>query len=131
MFIFYYHRKKYQKKMVFFKIYFAKGIFFLFFGFLLGNLFGTFVPIFRRFIIWDVVIVALIILVEEFISYSIYKSKKRSLFFLFKNKKLYNSKKFIFLLNRITVLMNFLIANIWNISTFFKKKKFQNLCEFS
>lgn len=113
--------KNIKKKMLFFEIYFAKGLFFLFFGFLFGNLFGTFVDIFRRLLIWDGFIVAIIILFEEFVSYSIYKSKKRTLFFFFKNKKIYNSKKNFFFLNRVMLLINFLIVNFFNISTFLKQ----------
>jgi hypothetical protein len=70
-----------QKKMIFFEIYFAKGIFFLFLGFLLGNLFGSFLNIFRELIIWNGFIIIIVILVEELISYLTYHSKKRTAFF--------------------------------------------------
>lgn len=110
-----------SKKMLFFEIYFAKGVFFLFFGFLLGNLFGSFLDIFRKLVIWDGFIVLLIILFQEFISYSIYKSKKRTLFFYVKNKKIYKLKKNKFLFNRVIQLINFLILSFFHILIFLKK----------
>lgn len=70
-------QKKTNKKIIFFEIYFAKGIFFLFFGFLVGNLFGSFLNIFRESINWNGFITILILLFEEFISYLTYSSKKR------------------------------------------------------
>lgn len=120
--LFFINIEKYiSKKMLFFEIYFAKGVFFLFFGFLLGNLFGSFLDIFRKLVIWDGFIVLIIILVQEFISYSIYKSKKRTLFFYMKNKKTYKLKKNKFFFNSVMQLINFLILNFFHVSLFFKK----------
>jgi len=113
--------KNISKKVLFFEIYFAKGVFFLFFGFLLGNLFGSFLGIFRKLVIWDGFIVLIIILFQEFISYSIYKSKKRTLFFYVKTKKTYKLKKKNFFFNRIIQLINFFILNFFNFSIFIKK----------
>jgi Protein of unknown function (DUF565) len=113
--------KNISKKMLFFEIYFAKGVFFLFFGFLLGNLFGSFLDIFRKLIIWDGFIVLIIILFQEFISYFIYKSKKRTLFFYMKNKKTYKLKKNKFFFNSVMQLTNFFILNFFHVSLFLKK----------
>lgn len=110
-----------SKKILFFEIYFAKSIFFLFFGFLLGNLFGSFLDIFRKLVIWDGFIVLIIILFQEFISYSIYKSKKQTLFFYIKNKKTYKLKKNKFFFNKVMQLTNFLIGSFFYVSIFLKK----------
>lgn len=48
---------------------FSYGIFFLFVGFLLGNLFGTFLPLIRLFFPWDGFIVLIILFCVELISY--------------------------------------------------------------
>lgn len=110
-----------SNKILFFEIYFAKSIFFLFFGFLLGNLFGSFLDIFRKLVIWDGFIVLIIILLQEFISYSIYKSKKRTLFFYMKDNKTYKLKKNKFFFNRIMQLTHFLILSFFHASIFLKK----------
>lgn len=48
---------------------FSYGIFFLFVGFLLGNLFGTFLPLIRLLFPWDGFIVLIILFCVELISY--------------------------------------------------------------
>ena len=68
---------KFYKKIIFFDSYLYKGIFFLFIGFLIGNLFGTFLNNFRIFIIYDGFIILIIVLIQEIISYLAYHSKKR------------------------------------------------------
>jgi hypothetical protein len=67
-------RKKAKKKSIFFQLYFANGIFFLFFGFLTGNLFGSFLYIFREFLHWDGAIILFLLCLEELISYFTYNS---------------------------------------------------------
>ena len=52
------------------------GISFLFFGFLLGNLFGTFLSLIRMVLPWDGFIVIIILFFMELISYSRYHSQK-------------------------------------------------------
>lgn len=52
------------------------GISFLFFGFLLGNLFGTFLALIRMILPWDGFIVIIILFFMELISYSRYHSQK-------------------------------------------------------
>ena len=109
-----------KNKVVFFEIYFASAIFFLFFGFLLGNLFGSFLNIFRESIIWNGFITLIVLLLEEVISYLIYHSKKRTpfftldfinLYFLEKLNFFYKKKFFIRSLNlfKIGVLLGFFI----------------------
>jgi hypothetical protein len=52
-------------------------IFLLFFGFLLGNLFGTFLPLIRIVFPWDGFIVLIIIIGMELINYSRYTSSNQ------------------------------------------------------
>jgi len=59
---------------------FSSGIFFLFIGFVIGNLFGTFLPAIRIFFSWDGFIVLFLLFFIEFISYVRYQRKSR--FFL-------------------------------------------------
>ncbi len=59
---------------------FVRGIFFLFVGFVIGNLFGTFLPAIRIFFSWDGFIVIFLLFFIEFISYIRYQTNSR--FFL-------------------------------------------------
>ncbi len=104
-----------KKRMMFFEIYFAKGVFFLFLGFLLGNLFGSFLNIFHELIIWNGFIIILIIIVEELISYLTYHSKKRTAFFALNFINLYISKKNVFL--NSTLLFKKKLLNIFSSKT--------------
>ncbi len=72
-----------KKKLLYFRMFFANGIFFLFIGFLAGNLFGSLLNIFYESIIWDGFITLFVILLAELISYLIYHSKRRIGFFAF------------------------------------------------
>lgn len=58
----------------------SSGIFFLFIGFVIGNLFGTFLPAIRIFFSWDGFIVLFLLFFIEFISYIRYHMPSR--FFL-------------------------------------------------
>lgn len=113
-------QKKINKKILFFEIYFAKGIFLLFFGFLLGNLFGSFLNIFQESLIWNGFIPILILLFEEFISYLTYRSKtkKRALFFAWNFINVRTSDKFHSFLENNAVLRIFLNC-IFFIKNFF------------
>ena len=71
-------KKKTKKKSIFFQLYFANGIFFLFFGFLTGNLFGSFLYIFREFLHWDGAIILFLLCLEELISYFTYNFFNKS-----------------------------------------------------
>ena len=53
----------------------------LLFGFLLGNVFGTFLNTLRFFFIWDVFIIFLLIVLLEILNYTVYRNKNRLLFF--------------------------------------------------
>lgn len=84
-----------NKKFTFFKIYFTNGIFFLFFGFLIGNLFGSLLNIFNRSIILHPLVTILIIFFVEIINYIIYHNKDRALFFIDIKKFIYYIKNFL------------------------------------
>lgn len=76
-------KKVLQGKILYFQIFFENSIFFLFLGFLCGNLFGSFLSISRELKIWDGFIILLIVLCIEIISYLIYRSTNRTSFFAF------------------------------------------------
>lgn len=80
-----------QIKVWLFDTTFAFSIFFLFFGFFCGNLFGTFLIFFRNYFVWDGFIIMLIILSIESINYLNYKKKHD---WLEKNKRFFNQFKF-------------------------------------
>ena len=61
----------------FFEKKFTLSIFFLFLGFICGNLFGTFLNFFRTIIYWDGIIILIIILVIEFIHFLNYANKDK------------------------------------------------------
>jgi hypothetical protein len=66
---------------------FSYGIFFLFVGFLFGNLFGTFLPLIRLFFPWDGFIVLIIIFVVELLSYRRYHKQGGAFLGIWKDKK--------------------------------------------
>lgn len=76
-----------KKKSIFIKKNFVIYIFLLFFGFICGNLFGTFLNFFRYLISWDGFIIIFIILIIEFINYLTYTFK-------LKNNKIFNFLNF-------------------------------------
>ena len=82
----------------FFEKKFTLSIFFLFFGFICGNLFGTFLNFFRNFIYWDGIIILITILVIEFIHFFNYTNQNNNKIFkmLVYLKKLNINKKNIF-----------------------------------
>jgi len=72
------NQKKLNQKIQIFKNNFVFSTFCLFLGFMCGNLFGTFLNFFRSFIHWDGTIIALTLLMIEWINYlnfSFLKSK--------------------------------------------------------
>ena len=82
-----------QKKRFLFEKKFTISIFFLFFGFVCGNLFGTFLNFFRNYTNWDGVIISSTILFIEFINYLNYKENlKKKKFKLKKFKNYFNIK---------------------------------------
>lgn len=82
----------------FFSKKFTFSIFFLFFGFICGNLFGTFLNFFRNFIYWDGIIILITILFIEFINFFNYTNQNNNKIFkmLVYLKKLNINKKNIF-----------------------------------
>ncbi len=68
-----------RKKLWVFKNIVTVSIFTLFFGFVCGNLFGTFLNYFRNFVQWDGLIISLTILIIEFINYLNFCFTKASL----------------------------------------------------
>jgi hypothetical protein len=67
------------KKLWVFQNIVTVSIFTLFFGFVCGNLFGTFLNYFRNFVQWDGLIISLTILIIEFINYLNFRFTKSSL----------------------------------------------------
>ena len=60
---------RFRKKRQLFEKTFVSSTFFLFFGFMCGNLFGTFLSFFRNTIPWDGAIIVLILLFIEWVNY--------------------------------------------------------------
>jgi hypothetical protein len=60
---------QFRKKSQRFEKNFVASTFFLFFGFMCGNLFGTFLSFFRNTIPWDGAIIAVILLFVEWVNY--------------------------------------------------------------
>lgn len=93
-------------KFKFIEKYFVIYIFLLLFGFICGNLFGTFLIFFRFYTNWDGLIIILTILIIEFINFISYikslKYRKFNRFFL----KIYKNK-FFFLLFKNLKFLNF------------------------
>ena len=61
-----------QRKNSFFKEVFSFALFTLFFGFLIGNVFGTFLNTIRSFIRWDGFIIFIILFIMEFYNCFLY-----------------------------------------------------------
>ena len=74
-----------KKKFWIFKTIVPHGVFALFLGFVVGNLFGTFLNYFRNFVKWDGLIITFTILAIEFINYLNFKPNKKN--FQFKNPR--------------------------------------------
>lgn len=66
-----------QKKIWVFQNIGVISIFFLFLGFVFGNLFGTFLDFFRNFLNWDGLIITITICLIEFINFLNYSTKKK------------------------------------------------------
>ena len=94
-----------QRKIFFFKEVFSFALFSLFFGFLVGNSFGTFLNTIRSFIFWDGFIIFLILFSMELLDFVLYTSffgkqpfvpsflYKKSFVILFLNWKIINILK--------------------------------------
>ena len=64
-----------KKKDSFFKEVFSFALFTLFFGFLIGNIFGTFLNTIRSFILWDGFIIFIILIIMEFLNFLLYNTR--------------------------------------------------------
>ena len=62
----------FYKKNLFFKEVFSFALFTLFFGFLIGNLFATFLNTIRSIVLWDGFIVLIIVATMEFLNFVLY-----------------------------------------------------------
>nr|AOC61637.1 hypothetical chloroplast RF20 [Gloeotilopsis planctonica] len=81
-----------QKKIWIFQNIGVLSIFFLFLGFVFGNLFGTFLDFFRIFLNWDGLIMTLTICFIEFINFLNYNKKQN----LYLKKNLLSKINFLF-----------------------------------
>jgi hypothetical protein len=103
--------KNLKEKLSFFQMKFSSAIFFLFSGFVAGNLFGTFLPAIRVLIPWDGFILVSFLFFVEVISYIRYQSEGRFFLLLwqfpFSYKKRVFWKNFNFL--KIGLLLGFFI----------------------
>lgn len=106
--------KQINKKFIYFKVYFGTGIFFLFLGFLIGNLFGSFLNIFHESFIWQGFITILIILFIELMNYLRYHN----------NIKIVNFFKFLTILVNSTIFKTFYFINKQKV-----KQKKKNFCK--
>lgn len=89
---------------------FTRMLCLLLIGFLIGNVFGTFLNTIRRYITWDGVIVFFVISLIEILNYNVYHNKNRSfLFFLLYPKNIKRSfwKDFNFF--KIGLMMGFFV----------------------
>ena len=66
-----------NRKNSFFKEVFSFALFTLFVGFLIGNLFGTFLNTIRSFIFWDGLIIFIILCIMELLNFILYNKAKR------------------------------------------------------
>lgn len=103
--------ESFKDKFSFFQISFSSAIFFLFSGFLGGNLFGTFLNGIRILVPWDGFIVASFLFFVEILSYIRYHSKNR--FFLILWKFPFSYRKRVFWKNfnflKIGLMLGFFI----------------------
>ena len=83
-----------NRKNSFFKEVFSFALFTLFVGFLIGNLFGTFLNTIRSFIFWDGLIIFIILSIMEVLNFILYNKAKR--FFVISQKISYYPNNPIF-----------------------------------
>ena len=80
-----------QEKSLFLQKSFPSILALLLLGFLVGNVFGTFLNTLRFFFIWDGFIIFILIGVLEILSYTAYHAKNRSFIFLISPKIVRNA----------------------------------------
>lgn len=81
-----------KSKNSFFKEVFSFALFTLFFGFLIGNLFGTFLNTIRSFILWDGLIIFIILFIMELLNFILYNKAKRFFVIFQKISYYYNNQ---------------------------------------
>jgi len=103
--------QKLKEKFSFFQLSFSSAIFFLFSGFLSGNLFGTFLNAIRSFVPWDGFIVLIFLFFVEVLSYIRYHSEGRFFLILWKFPFSYQKRIFWKNLNflKIGLMLGFFI----------------------
>ena len=69
-----------RKKSLFLQKNFSSILALLLFGFLVGNVFGTFLNTLRFFFFWDVFIIFILIGLLEILNYTVYHAKNRLVF---------------------------------------------------
>ena len=87
-----------QKRIFNFKSKFTQILFCLLIGFLIGNIFGTFLTFFRSIFFWDGFIVFLVLILFEFINFLIY-IKPTNPFYFSKFFLQLKNKNFYYILN--------------------------------
>lgn len=100
----------FQKKTLFLKKKFLLSIFSIFFGFILGNIFGTFLNYFRNFFNLDIFIILSLLFVFETINYTNYSAQNLQSPFMFifiidENKSLLKILNYI----KIGIMLGFFI----------------------
>lgn len=103
--------KETNKKLRYFQIHFSFALFYLFLGFLFGNLFGSFLSALRKIIIWDGFIIFILIAYIEIISYLIYSSSNRPFLYIYKFSFSFKNNLFLKILNyfKIGIMLGFFI----------------------
>ena len=70
----------FQEKSLFVRKNFPRMLALLLFGFLVGNVFGTFLNTLRFLFIWDVFIILFLVGLLEIVNYNVYHAKNRLVF---------------------------------------------------
>ena len=83
-----------NRRIFFFKEVFSFALFTLFVGFLIGNLFGTFLNTIRYFIFWDGLIIFIILSIMELLNFILYNKAKR-FFVIFQKISYYPNNQII------------------------------------
>lgn len=74
-----------EEQFDFFQNNFIQNLFFIFFGFLFGTLFGSFLEIIRKFFIWDGFILCNLIIIFEIINFYNFRLKKHHKYWKYLN----------------------------------------------
>ena len=80
-------KKPFENRILNLKSQFTQFLFFLLIGFLVGNIFGTFLTFLRKICIWDGFIIFLILLFVEITNFLTYSQSQNRFFSFHLNKK--------------------------------------------